>query len=474
MPEENRIFLYSTEKREKVDVSLLFDEKIKMYTCGPTVYNFAHIGNLRTYVFEDLLRRTLKYFGYHVFQVMNLTDVDDKTIKGALEQNISLEAYTKPYIQAFFKDLETLHIEKAEKYPAATNYIAEMIDMIKVLLDKGYAYQGKDNCIYFKIASFPEYGKLSHLCLEDLKAGASERIDTDEYEKDTVSDFVLWKSFDKERDGNVYWDSPFGKGRPGWHIECSAMATAILGETIDIHVGGVDNIFPHHENEIAQSECCSGKSFVKHWMHSEHLVVNGRKMSKSLGNFFTLRDLLKLGYTGSQIRYLLISTHYRTQLNFSLQGLESAKQTLRRLQDLIQRLQEIEEEKNFDISSLLEKSTKDFKDALADDLNISVAIAALFDLLRELNTLCDKHKLGKSAAKMALEFFHKCNQVLAFIPFKPEKEEIPEEIEEYLQKRESARKAKDFQKADQFRDMIYDRGYIIEDTKAGPRVKSKD
>ncbi|NGX47804.1 MAG: Cysteine--tRNA ligase, partial [Chlamydiae bacterium] len=263
--------LYNTETRQKEKIVPLEDNKIRMYTCGPTVYNFAHIGNFRTYIFEDLLRRTLKYFGFALTQVMNITDIDDKTLAGAIHENKTLKEYTKLYEEAFFKDLQTLNIEKVEHYPFATDFVPKMIEIIQGLKDKGIAYRGGDGSIYFSIGKFPSYGRLSHLNLEDLKAGASERVGTDEYDKENVADFVLWKAYDPKRDGQIFWESPFGKGRPGWHIECSAMAMDLLGKTIDIHVGGVDNIFPHHENEIAQSEAFSGKPFVKHWLHSEHL-----------------------------------------------------------------------------------------------------------------------------------------------------------------------------------------------------------
>ena len=337
--------LYNTESRQKEEITPLDGRTIRMYTCGPTVYNFAHIGNFRTYVFEDLLRRTIQFFGFPVKQAMNLTDVDDKTIKGAIDKNISLIAFTQPFKEAFFEDLKTLNIEKVEYYPEATDYIPEMIAIVQKLLDAGIAYRGHDQSIYFAISKFPSYGRLSHLNLDELQTGASNRVAADEYDKENASDFVLWKSYDPERDGAIFWESPFGKGRPGWHIECSAMAMKLLGETIDIHVGGVDNIFPHHENEIAQSEAYSCRHFVNHWLHAEHLLVDHKKMSKSLGNFYTLRDLLQKGYTGSQVRYMLLHTHYRTQLNFTFAGLDGAVSTLQRLSDFIQRLQAIRREK---------------------------------------------------------------------------------------------------------------------------------
>ncbi|NGX26412.1 MAG: Cysteine--tRNA ligase, partial [Chlamydiae bacterium] len=371
--------LYNTETRQKEKIVPLEDNKIRMYTCGPTVYNFAHIGNFRTYIFEDLLRRTLKYFGFALTQVMNITDIDDKTLAGAIHENKTLKEYTKLYEEAFFKDLQTLNIEKVEHYPFATDFVPQMIEIIQGLKDKGIAYRGGDGSIYFSIGKFPSYGRLSHLNLEDLKAGASERVGTDEYDKENVADFVLWKAYDPKRDGQIFWESPFGKGRPGWHIECSAMAMDLLGKTIDIHVGGVDNIFPHHENEIAQSEAFSGKPFVKHWLHSEHLLVDHKKMSKSLGNFYTLRDLLEKGYTGPEVRYLLLTAHYRMQLNFTMEGLDAARSSLERLSDFALRLQKVEGRDDSDIDSILTKTRESFQTALADDLNISPALAALFE-----------------------------------------------------------------------------------------------
>jgi cysteinyl-tRNA synthetase len=327
--------LVNTETRQKATVSPLDGKTVRLYTCGPTVYDYAHIGNFRTFIFEDLLRRAILFFGMSVKHVMNLTDVDDKTIRGALKQKMSLDEFTNIYKKAFFDDLKTLNILPADVYPEATKYIQQMIEMTQKLLDDGFAYKGQDGSIYYKITKFAQYGKLSHLKLETLQAGASERVQLDEYTKENISDFVLWKAYDSERDGDIFWESPFGKGRPGWHLECSVMAQKILGETIDIHAGGVDLIFPHHENEIAQSEACSGKCFSKIWVHAEHLLVDHKKMSKSLGNFYTLRDLLNNGYTGRTIRYMLLSTHYRTQLNFTFEGLDGAKHALQRVDDFM-------------------------------------------------------------------------------------------------------------------------------------------
>ncbi|CCB89577.1 cysteine--tRNA ligase [Simkania negevensis] len=464
------LHIYNTESREKEPITLAPHKKeIALYTCGPTVYNFAHIGNFRTYVFEDLFRRTLEFFGLKVKQVMNLTDVDDKTIKGALEKGVSLDEFTQFYKRAFFEDLKTLGIQKAHLYPSAIDYIPQMIAMIQHLIKKGLAYKGKEGSVYFSIRHFPAYGKLSHLCLSELKAGASERVTTDEYEKESIADFVLWKGYDPERDGDIYWESPFGKGRPGWHIECSAMATELLGETIDIHMGGVDNIFPHHENEIAQSEGCSGKMFSRYWVHAEHLIVNGKKMSKSLGNFFTLRDLLDKGYSGTEVRYLLLSTHYRTQLNFTLEGLNAARQSLQRLEDFVHRLKQVQKGKR---ASAQIKETKDrFNAALADDLNISVALAALFDFIRHVNGDIDRNELSKEGASQVLAFLKEIDHVLGVIPLKEREEEIPKDIQEAFTRRQEARAKKNWADADKERDYIQSKGYLIEDSPTGSRVK---
>lgn len=442
-----------------------------MYTCGPTVYHYAHIGNFRTYVFEDLLRRTLKSFGFPLKQVMNLTDVEDKTILAAKEKGIPLAEHTAIYKKAFFDDLKTLLIEPVEIYSPATDYIPEMIAMIETLIEKGYAYVGKDHGVYYRIHSFPSYGRLSHLKLDTLQEGASERVSDDEYDKESASDFVLWKPYDAERDGAVFWESPFGKGRPGWHVECSAMATKLLGETIDIHVGGVDNIFPHHENEIAQSEGCTGKHFVRHWIHAEHLIVNGKKMSKSLGNFYTLRDLLDKGYTGAEVRYLLLSTHYRTQLNFTLEGLDAARQTLNRLRDFIRRLRSAQAPSGDSLSPYIEKARQKFRTALSDDLNISLALAALFDMMKPINALIDVSKVTAVEAASVLTFLEELDTILAVLPLQEESLTIPPEIQEAFEKRQTARAAKDWAEADKQRDFIHAQGYQIEDSPNGSFVK---
>lgn len=468
--------LYNTLTRSKEVLKPQEGNHVRMYTCGPTVYNFAHIGNFRTYVFEDLLRRTIKFWGMEITQVMNLTDVDDKTIKGAIANNCTLEEFTLPFKQAFFSDLKTLNIEPAEHYPEATAYVQEMIVMIQGLLDKGIAYKSHDGSIYYAIAKFPKYGCLSHLHIDELKPCASQRIVEDEYEKENVSDFVLWKKCDAERDGKTFWESPFGPGRPGWHLECSAMAIALLGPSIDIHVGGVDNMFPHHENEIAQSEAYTGKTFSKLWMHSEHLIVDNKKMSKSAGNFYTLRDLLEKGYNGTQVRYMLLQTHYKTQLNFTFAGLDSIKVTLQRMQDFIRRMQELGASEPSShtvdvINPILSGAIRDFAHALGDDLNISSALAVLFELVRDMNGLADSGKVSPREARHTLALLQKCNEVLGVLSFEEQTPEVPQHLQDALEKRIEARKMKNWAEADALRDLILREGYVIEDTPTGMRLK---
>lgn len=466
--------LYNTASRSKEVLNPLQKGQVTLYTCGPTVYNYAHIGNFRTYIFEDLLRRTIQFFGFRITQAMNLTDVDDKTIKGAIANNVTLNAYTQTYKDAFFEDLKTLNIQPVEFYPAATDFIDEMIRLIQVLLDKGVAYKGGDGSIYYAIQKFPRYGCLSHLHLDELKAGASDRVASDEYDKDHVADFVLWKSYDPSRDGKIYWESPFGHGRPGWHLECSAMAMKLLGPTIDIHVGGIDNMFPHHENEIAQSEACSGQKFANIWLHSEHLIVDNKKMSKSLGNFFTLRDLLQRGFTGTEVRYMLLQAHYKTQLNFTFSGLEAVRESIQRLNNFIQRLLEVDTPHSGGlVAPILEQTLISFAEALADDLNISVALASIFDLVREVNVLCDASKLNKEEATQVLTLMKRFDTVLGVLSFEKQVEMIPQELEEALARRIQARKDKDWALADNLRDYIVNNGYLIEDTSAGMRLKKK-
>ncbi len=475
-----KLKVYNTKTRQEETIQRPKEgKKLTLYTCGPTVYHYAHIGNLRTYVFEDLFRRLLEFFKLPVLHVMNLTDVDDKTIRGALENHLSLEAFTQIYKDHFFKDLKALNILPAHFYPCATSYIPKMIKMIEILLQKKLAYQGKGGSIYFRIQKIPSYGKLSHLKLEDLKVGASERMTSDEYEKEEACDFVLWKHYDPNRDGAIFWESPFGKGRPGWHIECSAMANELLGETLDIHMGGVDNIFPHHENEIAQSEGCSGKTFVKHWIHCEHLIVDGKKMSKSLNNFYTLRDLEQKGYRGREVRFLLLATHYRSKLNFNFKGLLSSRHALERIDDFVYRLSSgIKQDRGGEkVTPLIEKGRQDFQKGLQEDLNISIALAVLFDFIRLVHRKIDHHKIDLKGAQEVLSFLREMDTVLGVIFFdasSSQLEKLPQEIEKAFEEREKARKEKNWALADEKRKWIESKGYLIEDSPTSSRIKKKE
>ncbi len=467
------MLLFNTKSLKKEIFNPKDPKNVKLYTCGPTVYDYAHIGNLRTYVVEDLLKRTLLFLGYGVTHVMNLTDVDDKTIRGALKAKLPLNEYTQTFKDAFFDDLKALRIFPACHYPAAPDYISQMIEMISQLLSHEVAYKGLDNSIYFSIQKFPNYGCLSHLKLEELETDASNRVQNDEYDKENASDFVLWKSYDSKRDGDIYWESPFGKGRPGWHLECSAMAIHYFGPQLDLHMGGVDNIFPHHENEIAQSEACTEYPFCSFWVHVEHLLVDNKKMSKSLGNFFTLRNLVNKGYSPLQVRYLLLSAHYKTQLNFTLEGLKAAGKSLDRLQNFITRLQRVSE-KTKTKTSIQDKITvleKAFKSALEDNLNISQALSHLFDFLREVNPLLDQNSLSYDDAHKTLEKFKTFNTVLALLVFDMDQDSIPMELQEALRLRQKARLEKNWKEADRLRDLILEQGYTIEDTPSGPQLK---
>jgi len=460
----------NTFTRSKEEFQPIEPGKVRMYTCGPTVYNFAHIGNFRTYTFEDLLRRYLKYKGYDVFQVMNLTDIDDKTIRDSQAEGISLKEFTDRYIKAFFEDLDTLGIERAEVYPAATDHISEMVDIIKKLVEQGNAYE-IDGSYYYKISSFPDYGKLAHLDLDGLKAGA--RVASDEYEKDSASDFALWKAWD-EADGNVFWETELGKGRPGWHIECSAMSMKYLGESFDIHTGGVDNMFPHHENEIAQSEGATGKKFVKYWMHSEYLIVDGHRMSKSARNFYTVRDLEEQGYPGVAVRYLLIATHYRQQLNFTITGLDAARNALGRYNDFIVNLSDFSggEDSGGEADKYIEKVINSFEESLDDDLNISGAMGSVFDFIRDINRLKAENHLSSAERDKALATIKKIDTVLNFT-YQAKDESLDAEIEDLIKQRTEARKKKDFARSDKIRNDLIARGIVLEDTPQGVKWKRK-
>lgn len=459
--------IFNTLTRQKRAFTSIKQGEVKMYTCGPTVYDYAHIGNFRAFLFEDLLKRWLQYCSFKVIHVMNFTDVDDKTIKGSQVKGVPLRQFTDFYVKAFFEDISMLNIEPADVYPRATDHVPEMVSIIKTLQEKGVAYCGEDGSIYYAVSKFPEYGKLSHLKIGELKVGA--RVSQDEYTKDDAQDFALWKAYTSE-DGDAYWETELGKGRPGWHIECSAMSMKYLGETFDIHCGGVDNMFPHHENEIAQSEAATGKIFVHYWVHNEHLQVEGKKMSKRFGNFYTLRDLLAKGYDPLSIRYLLLSTHYRQQFNFTFEGLNAAKGAIDRLKNLMRRLRDVNG-KNSDgkVALQMQHMQQCFGDAMNDDLNISIALAALFDFIREINNLLDADLIDKEEAKKVSQILMQLNSVLGVINPVETAEPLPSDIDALVQKREAARKDKNWKESDLIRDQLKALGIVVEDTAQGVR-----
>jgi cysteinyl-tRNA synthetase len=449
---------------------------ISIYTCGPTVYSRAHIGNFRAYIFEDLLQRHLELRGYKVHRVMNITDVDDKTIRGAREAKVPLTKFTEQFKKAFFEDAETLRIKHANEFPAATDqrYIDRMIDMIGALIARGLAYQADDRSVYFRINKFPDYGKLAHFDLTQLQS--TGRVKHDEYDKEHIGDFALWKAWDEE-DGDVKWDSPWGPGRPGWHIECSAMATALLGDQIDIHCGGVDNIFPHHEAEIAQSEGVTGKKFVRYWLHCAHLLVDGQKMAKSLGNFYTVPDVLTKDYTGRELRYALLRVHYRVPLNFTWEGMKEARESLGRIDEWLARLREIAKEENVQRSTPINREQAfnvqrsiepDFDNALDDDLNISAALGFLFESIRETNRAMDENKLNVASANAWLDWWKRINTVL---DLESETEiAVPAEVAQLAKERENARREKNWKRSDELRDRISALGWEVRDTKEGQKL----
>jgi len=462
------IKFYNTLTKKKEKFIPIEDKIVKMYTCGPTVYDFAHIGNFRAYIFEDLLHRYLEFRGYKVVRVMNITDVDDKTIQGAKREGISLREYTDRYLKYFLKDMEILRIKKPEYLPRATEHIDDMVEIIKKLIEKGYAYR-KNGSVYYNISKFPDYGKLSGIELKNIKPGA--RVETDEYTKEDVRDFALWKEA-KEEEG-VWWETEIGNGRPGWHIECSAMSMKYLGETFDIHTGGVDNIFPHHENEIAQSEAATGKKFVNYWLHCAHLLVNNEKMSKSKGNFYTLRDLLQKGYNPVAIRYILLITHYRDPLNFTEKSLKAAENTIKNYNGFYSSLNFLKEDKEeAKIEEEIEKARNGFIENLDDDLNISPALASIFNLIKFANKRISEGKLGKKEAEKVKKFLEEVDYVLCILEKKDEK--IPQEYLELIKEREKARKEKNYKRADEIREYLKNKGILLEDTPYGTIWKKEN
>ncbi len=463
--DEIRLHFYNTLTRKLEPFESLEEGHARFYTCGPTVYNFSHIGNLRTFLFEDILRRTLKLFGWRVTQVMNLTDIDDKTIRSANAAGVSLREFTDRFIEAFFEDLDTLRIERAEHYPRATDYIDQMAHLVKKLKDGDHTYRSGDS-IYYRISTFPSYGKLSRIRLDKNLAGA--RVDSDEYEKDDARDFVLWKG---AKENEPSWETEIGSGRPGWHLECSAMATSLLGETLDIHTGGVDNIFPHHENEIAQSEAASGKPFARFWLHAEHLTVESEKMAKSKGNFFTLRELLDRGFDPIVIRYSLLSVPYRQKLNFTFDGLHAAEQALERISNTLRRLEhtpEIDGEGSLSAGDI-EQFRLDFRKGMADDLNTAKALGALHTLLHTVNTALDGDGISTGIRLELADAFAESDSVLGIFPeTKVTETDGDAEIQALVDQRTQARRDKDFALSDSIRDELAARNIVIEDTPHGP------
>jgi len=451
--------LYNTLTRKKEFFAPQKSNQVSFYTCGPTVYDYAHIGNLRTYVFGDVLKRTLLFAQYSVKQVMNITDIDDKTLEKSKGNKEDLKKITRKYEEAFISDIKELNILLPDKFTRATEYIDKMVELINILLQKGYAYKANDGSVYFSIAKFKDYGKLSKLDKEGIKSGA--RVNQDEYEKENPADFVLWKAWD-EADGDVYWATDLGKGRPGWHIECSAMSRSELGETIDIHAGAVDLVFPHHENEIAQSEGASGKEFVRFWIHGEHLLVDGKKMSKSANNFYLLADIVKKGFDPLDFRYLCLGAHYRSKLNFTWEGLEGAKNSRQRLLRLIQETRDKKQGTNkSQISN--SKYLDDFKQRVFDDLDVPGGLAVMWEMMRD----------GKISNQEKILNITEFDKVLGLDLLVQKEAIIPSEITELAKKRDQARAKKDYSESDKLRAEIESKGYIVDDTDSGSKVYPK-
>ena len=461
--------LFNTLGKKKEEFKPNQDNKVSIYCCGPTVYDFAHIGNFRTFLFEDIIIRYLKYKGYKIKFVMNITDVDDKTIAASIKNGKSLKEYTNKFTEEFFKDLDSLKITKATLYPKATDYIKEIEEYIKKLEKGGYAYQS-DASYYFSISKFKEYGKLSGINIDPSKT--KSRLTNDEYSKEDAQDFALWKAWE-ENDGDIYWNNILGKGRPGWHIECSVMSTKILGKQIDIHAGGTDLIFPHHENEIAQSEAVSSQQFVKYWIHSEHLIVEGKKMSKSEGNYFTLRNLLEKGYDQRAIRFLLISSHYRSQLNFTLDGINQAKENIDRIQETYSKIIDYKTKngRDSDLSKITKEAKIEFENAMDDDLDMPVALASIFGFVREINKYLDKEQILEENKLEITEYFESINKILGVLSNETINFEISDDIKILVAERDEARNMKDWKKSDEIREELSRRGYIVEDTEKGTRIK---
>ena len=456
---------YNTINRKKVEFEPITPGTVKLYTCGPTVYDTAHIGNFRTFIFEDLLKRFLIFKGYEVYHVMNITDVDDKTIKRAITEEITINELTLKYTEEFMNDIKSLKILPADKYPRATDHIEEMIKMIQALEENGYAYETEDHSVYFRLDAYDSYGPLTQIDLTQQRA--NERIINDEYSKDNPQDFALWKARDDD-DGKIYWESPWGRGRPGWHIECSAMSIKYLGNHFDIHCGGVDNIFPHHENEIAQSVSATQEPFVNYWMHSEYLQIHGDKMSKTLGNYYKISDLISEGFMAEEIRFTLLNAHYRSKLDFSLKQKQEARTTIQRITDFQQRLLELKD--SSETESSIPDEFEEFVAALDDDLDTPKAFAIFFGWIRSMNKLLDRGEFKFSQINGGLDFIDKFDDLFAIIP---DAESIPQNIYDLIKKREKARLKQDWKTADKIRNQLYQEGWLVADSPSGPKVRSK-
>ncbi len=466
------IQFYNTLTRTKETLKPIRPEVVTFYSCGPTVYDYSHIGNFRAFLTADLVKRYLKYRGFQVKHVMNITDVDDKTIRNSRAEGVTLEALTGRYTDAFFEDLKRLNIQPADEYPRATEHIQEMVEMVTGLIEDGYAYR-RDGSVYFSIQKFQTYGELANLDVKNLKMGASG-VDADEYDKENARDFVVWKGW-QEEDGEVFWDTDLGKGRPGWHLECSCMSMKYLGETIDIHAGGEDLVFPHHQNEIAQSEAATGNKFANTWLHNAYMKIDEQKMSKSTGNFLRLQDVASSPDDVRALRYLVVASHYRMPLNFTMEVLQGAKGALRRLNNFRTRLKEVElKAGGTDPSELVETAKTEFVRHMDDDLNSPRAVAALFDLVNELEPLLNEGKLDRSVAGQVDALIEEVDQVLGVfyaLPEEGEEEALPEEVKTLISEREAARVARDWAKADEIRDQVLELGYVLEDTPEGTEWK---
>ena len=455
---------FNSLKREKEIFQPIEKGKVGLYTCGPTVYDYAHIGNFRTFMFEDLLKRWLLHLRYDVKHVMNITDVDDKTIKKAKQMKVILSRITDKYTQYFMEDLRWLKMIPADIYPTATESVPKMISMIERLLEKGFAYSEDDGSVYFNISSFPNYGKLTQINISAQRTG--DRVMEDEYDKDAPQDFALWKGW-KEEDGEVVWDAPWGRGRPGWHIECSAMSSESLGDHFDIHCGGVDNMFPHHENEIAQSQCATDQPFVNFWLHSEFLMVDGGKMSKSLGNFYRISALKELGFTAQSIRYQLLAGHYRSKITFSIEKKHEGDKVVQRLSDFYNRLQKLNANES-STGSMPEAYSK-FRDRMNDDLDSPQALAVFFDWMKTVNGKIDKNVITDSELGEAWEFLVVFDSVFGFI--RNQDFEIPDKINLLLNKRQKARDEENWVESDLIREHLKEKGWMVDDSPDGQYIK---